>query len=60
MELQVTVKGENAEELLYALSEVTYDIKYSQKKFGLMPIARTIGVMNSKDKLVGTWVIEEN
>lgn len=59
MELQLTVKGKNAEELLHALSEVCYDIKYSEKEFGELPMARTIGVMNSKNELAGTWVIEK-
>tara|TARA_Y100000401_G_scaffold109323_1_gene105443 strand:- start:275 stop:454 length:180 start_codon:yes stop_codon:yes gene_type:complete len=59
MELQLTVKGENAKELLHALSEVSYDIKYSEKELGELPMARTIGVMNSKNEFVGTWLIEK-
>ena len=60
MELQLTVRGENAQELLEALSEVSYDIKYSEKELGELPMARTIGVTNSKNQLAGTWVIEKN
>ena len=56
MKINLEVKAESQPELLAALNHVVRDIILSKND---LPFARTIGVMNSNNNLVGTYVIEK-